>query len=63
MYVLHVQTLTQGFQVIAGESAEVKVKALQACEVSQVGGEMVQSSSQTLVTRQVQLSQRREGAE
>lgn len=55
--------LTQGFQVIAGESAEVKVKALQAWEVSQVEGETVQASSQTLVTGQVQLSEGGEGAE
>lgn len=63
VYVLHVQTLTQGLQVIARESAEVKVKALQVCEVSQVEGEMVQASSHTLVRRQVQLSQSREVAE
>lgn len=58
-----VRALTQGFQVTAGESAEVKVKAPQACEVSQVEGEMLQSSSQTLVTGQVQLPQSREAAE
>lgn len=63
MQAVHVQVLTQGCQVIAGESAEVEVKALQVREVRQVEGEMVQSSSQTLVTGQVQLSESREGAE
>lgn len=54
-------SLTQGSKVAARESAEVKVEALQVCEVSQVGGEAVQSPGQTLVTGQVQLCQSREG--
>lgn len=41
----------------------MKVQALQVCEVSQVYGESVQTSSQTFVTRQVQLFDRREVAE
>lgn len=56
------RTLTQGFQVVAFESAVVEAEALQAREVSQVEGETVQASSKTLVRRQVQLSQSREGA-
>lgn len=46
---LRVHTLTQGFQVIAFESAVVKAKALQVREVSQVEGKTIQASSKTLV--------------
>lgn len=59
----HTHTLTEGFQVRVFESTEVKVEALQVCEVSQVDSEVVQSSSKTLVTGQVQLSQCGEPAE
>lgn len=41
----------------------MKVQALQVCEVSQVDGETVHTSSQAFVTRQVQLFDRREEAE
>lgn len=59
----HTHALTKGFQVRVFKSTEVKVEALQVCEVSQVDSEAVQSSSKTLVTGQVQLSQCGEAAE
>lgn len=52
----HTHTLTQGFQVSVCEAAEVKVEALQVCEVGQVGREAAQCSGQTFVPGQVQLS-------
>lgn len=55
-YTPHTLTLTQGLQVTVCEAARVKVEALQVCEVSEVVGEAAQSSTQTFVTGQVQLS-------
>lgn len=55
--------LTQSLQVRTRERAQVQVQALQVCHMSQVEGEVAQSSGQVFIAGQVQLSQGGEAAQ